>query len=108
MERLGSGIRLIFDSCRQAGIRKPEFNENGDYVKVIFYFERTPLNRADLTEEDILKMFHHTDNLRPSDIADKYTFSRNTITRRLNALVEAHKLIRRGKGAGVYYVLAEK
>lgn len=60
MEKPGSGIRLIFNSCRQAGIRKPEFNENGDYVKVIFYFERTPLNRADLTEEDILKMFHHS------------------------------------------------
>ncbi len=39
IEKLGSGIKLIFDSCKKAGIVPPQFREDGDYVKIIFQFE---------------------------------------------------------------------
>lgn len=102
MEKLGSGIRLIFDSCRQTGIRKPEYNESGDFVKLTFYFERLP-KTAELSEEHILEMFTTFQTLRPSDIAAEYHVSRNTISRRLDSLVGKKLVIRYGKGAGVYY-----
>lgn len=106
MEKLGSGIRLIFDSCRKSGIRKPEYNENGDFVKLTFYFERLP-KTAELTESTVLEMARRFETLRPSDISSEYNVSRNTISRRLNGLVKKKKLIRYGKGAGVYYKPAE-
>jgi ATP-dependent DNA helicase RecG len=106
MEKLGSGIRLIFDSCRRYGIRKPEYNENGDFVKLTFFFENIP-KTSELTEETILEMTRKSDILRPSDLSSEYNVSRNTISRRLDGLVKKKILIRYGKGAGVYYKLVE-
>ena len=106
MEKLGSGIRLIFDSCRKYGIRKPEYNESGDFVKLTFYFERVQ-KTSELTEEIVLEMTRKFEILRPSDISSEYEVSRNTISRRLNELVKKKKLIRHGKGAGIYYKLVE-
>jgi ATP-dependent DNA helicase RecG len=104
MEKLGTGIRLIFDSCRLAGLRKPEFNESGDFVKLTFYFERVP-RRAEITTDTIVEMVQKSGTVRPSDISREYAASRNTVSRRLNALVREKVLIRYGKGAGVFYEL---
>jgi ATP-dependent DNA helicase RecG len=102
MEKLGTGIRLIFDSCRQAGLRKPEYNESGDFVKLTFFFEHVP-RTAEITEEAIIEMAQRVDVLRPSDLSREYNVSRNTISRRLDALVRKRLLQRHGKGAGVFY-----
>ena len=39
IEKLGSGIRLIFDSCQKMHLKKPVYSEDGDFVKVTFYFQ---------------------------------------------------------------------
>jgi ATP-dependent DNA helicase RecG len=105
MEKLGTGIRLIFDSCLQAGLRRPEYNENGDFVKLTFYFEHVP-RTAEFTESAIIEMAKSIEALRPSDLSRTYKVSRNTISRRLNALVHEKILKRYGKGAGVFYQLS--
>jgi DeoR/GlpR family transcriptional regulator of sugar metabolism len=51
-------------------------------------------------------MAKSTEALRPSDLSRKYEVSRNTISRRLNALVHKKILKRYGKGAGVFYQLS--
>jgi ATP-dependent DNA helicase RecG len=106
MEKLGSGIRLIFDSCRKYEIRQPEYNESGDFVKLTFYFERVP-KTSELPEGIILDMARAAEMIRPSEISSEYNVSRNTISRRLDGLVKKKKLVRYGKGAGIYYKLAE-
>ena len=40
VEKLGSGVRLIYEECSKYQLKKPEFREDGDFVKVIFYFEK--------------------------------------------------------------------
>jgi ATP-dependent DNA helicase RecG len=102
MEKLGTGIRLIFDSCRKAGLRRPEYNESGDFVKLTFFFERSP-RMAEATETEIMEIAKKLDALRPSDVSREYNVSRNTVSRRLEALVRKKLLKRYGKGAGVYY-----
>jgi ATP-dependent DNA helicase RecG len=104
MEKLGTGIRLIFDSCRQEGLRQPEYNESGDFVKLTFFFEHVP-RAAEITESAIIEMARNVEVLRPSDVSRKYDVSRNTVSRRLNALVHKKLLKRFGKGAGVFYQL---
>lgn len=106
MEKLGTGIRLIFDSCRQKGIRKPEYNESGDFVKLTFFFERIR-KTSELTEEKIIKLATGKETIRPSDIASECNVSRNTISRRLDGLVRKRILARYGKGAGIYYRLVK-
>ena len=40
VEKLGTGIRYIYDECKRCRLKTPEFREDGDFVKVIFYFEK--------------------------------------------------------------------
>jgi Predicted transcriptional regulator containing an HTH domain and an uncharacterized domain shared with the mammalian protein Schlafen len=107
MEKLGTGIRLIFDSCRRAGLRRPEYNESGDFVKLTFFFERVP-RTAEISADTIIEMAKKAGVLRPSDISREYDVSRNTVSRRLNGLVREKILKRHGKGAGVFYELMLK
>jgi ATP-dependent DNA helicase RecG len=107
MEKLGTGIRLIFDSCRRAGLRKPEYNDSGDFVKLTFFFEHVP-RTAEITKDAIIEIARNVPALRPSDISREYDVSRNTVSRRLNALVRDKILKRHGQGAGVFYELLLK
>lgn len=104
VEKLGTGIRLIFDSCAKAGIRPPEYFEEGDFVKIIFYF--MPLKQAaDEDEIAILKLAKFKQEFSIADVMDFLQTSRNTATRKLTPLVKAGKLIRMGKGPAVRYRL---
>ena len=40
IEKLGTGVRLIYEECGKLRLKSPEFREDGDFVKVIFYFEK--------------------------------------------------------------------
>ncbi len=104
VEKLGSGIRLIFDSVRKAGLRKPEYHEEGDFVKIVFFFEpeRSP---GISSEEAILKLAKMKGALSNKDVKNHLGVSRNTTIRKLNLLVKNGKLVRRGKGAAVKYYL---
>jgi ATP-dependent DNA helicase RecG len=102
MEKLGTGIRLMFDSCRQAGVAAPEFSEDGDFVKVAFRFGRDP-DSVGLDRERLLKMVHEEGVLRPRDLAKTPGSSRRSTSRMLSTLAEQGAIIRHGSGAGVYY-----
>ena len=52
VEKLGSGIRLIFDSCEEVFIRKPTFQEGNDTVKITFYFEE--IKQEKQSDEDLI------------------------------------------------------
>lgn len=107
MEKLGSGITLIQQSCQKMGIKEPEFFEGADSVKVIFHF--LPTSTALETEEEkILKLFALRKEINISDIMKYLNVSRNTATRKLNKLMEKGELHRIGKGPAVRYVLSKK
>lgn len=106
IEKMGSGIRMIFDSCRKMGIRKPEYFENGDFVKIVFYFAPT----KNITMNDDTALLHHIKQksiITVPDAMQLLEVSRNTATRRLNALVKQKQIIRVGKGPAVRYKLTD-
>ncbi len=105
VEKMGTGIKLIFDSCKKANLRTPEFHEEGDFVKVIFFFQ--PSKRLELSdEESILELAKLRAELRITDVMDYLKVSRNTATRKLNHLINQKRLIRVGKGPSVRYILS--
>lgn len=106
VEKLGSGIRMIFNSCRKMGIRKPEYFENGDFVKIVFYFAPSKNMTA---EDDTVLLQYITQNrmITVPDAMQILEVSRNTATRRLNQLVKLKKIVRIGKGPAVRFELAE-
>ncbi len=105
IEKLGSGIRLIFSSCAKAGIVKPTYSENGDFVKVTFHFEAA-INKEDSQNELILNLFKFKSEISINDITTQLNISRNTATRHLNHLIEKKLIIRTGKGPAVRYLLS--
>lgn len=105
IERLGSGIRIIFESCLKAGLKKPHYQENGDFVKLIFFFSpNIDLNNFD--EDEIMKLLKFKKKLTIKDLVNNLAISRNTATRKMNKLIEKKLVKRVGKGAGVSYIKA--
>lgn len=105
VETLGSGIRLIFDACKKHRLKKPEFDASGDFVKLIFYFKKIEKNKSsDISDEDkIIQWGKKFGQVRIKNIVEGVNISRNTATRRMNALIKRKLFQRYGKGAGVYF-----
>ncbi len=104
IETRGTGIKLIYESCRKAGLKKPEYHEEGDFVKVIFFFE--PDHTAYADESDSILAFMQTQNeVNAKAIAEYLAVSHNTALRKLGILVKRNKIIKIGKGPAVRYKL---
>ena len=104
VEKLGSGIRMMFESCRAARIHDPEFKEDGDFVKVIFHI--APATDPSLNDDEkILQLLKIQGVLQIEDVVNLLQVSRNTATRKLNKLLESNKLLRTGSGPSVRYLL---
>jgi ATP-dependent DNA helicase RecG len=101
-EKLGTGIKLIFDSCHTYGIKKPEYHEDGDFVKIIFYFSPS-IEAGDTDEDVILKYMSMHKEAEVSDIIKLLDVSRNTATRKINNLIEKKLIMRKGSGPAVRY-----
>ena len=104
VEKLGTGIKLIFEACKAHKIKQPEYNEDGDFVKLTFYF--SPAVAHDESDEDaILNLITMHGVISATDVIQLLNISRNTATRRLNQLIEKNLIIRKGRGPGVRYYL---
>lgn len=103
VEKLGTGIKLMLDSCHKAGIKNPEFIEGADSVKVIFNF--LPLeNKMSSDKEKLLALFKMKNEVKLEDVEKYLSVSRNTATRKLNQLIKSGQIKRLGKGPAVIYV----
>ena len=104
VEKLGSGIRLIFDSCHKAKVKRPEYREGGNFVKLTFFFMRE--KNDDQSDGDaVLNLLKNKKEVTVNDVKVHLGVSRNTASRRLAYLVENKKVVRYGKGPAVRYKL---
>lgn len=103
VERLGSGIQLIYSSCKKAGIKKPMYFEDGDFVKIVFMFE-PDTSSTNTQGESIIQLFNFKTEILISDVMKHLNVSRNTATRYLNSLIESGQIYRVGKGPSVRYL----
>lgn len=104
VEKLGSGIRLMIESCKKHKIKRPEFIEGADSVKVIFYFSLSDESNIDDSEK-LLALFARQSEMTIKEVAEYLDVSRNTATRKLNVLIKMGKISRTGKGPSVKYML---
>ncbi len=103
VEKLGTGIKLIFEECKKSGIKKPQYSEDGDYVKITFEF--TPDMEAKKTDEErILNLISLRNEINVTDVISLLSVSRNTATRKLNKLISNNSIKRVGKGPSVRYI----
>lgn len=87
IERWGSGIKRMMDSCQEYGLKILEIKETGDSVTVNFLIENDSINRQKV--EDIIDV-------------------RNTRGRMIiNTLRDRNIISMRGSGPKTYYILNE-
>lgn len=104
IETRGTGIKLIYESCKKARIKKPTYHEDGDFVKVIFYFEADIL--ANINEEDaILEFITQHNSITAQQLANYLSVSHNTALRKLSNLIGEKKLKKIGRGPAVRYIM---
>lgn len=104
VETLGSGIRLMFESCYKAGIRAPEFHEEGDFVKVVFYFQ-PDIEQHTTNHDAIMALLQKNKQTTAAEIANYLGVSHNTAIRKLKQLEKEKRLVKLGKGPAVKYKL---
>jgi ATP-dependent DNA helicase RecG len=102
IEKLGTGIRLIFESCQKSGLKKPEFLEGPDSVKVIFYFLPSGNDFSDEGDQ-LMALFLMREIVKVKDVISYLGVSRNTASRKLAQLVGKGKIVREGKGPSCQY-----
>lgn len=102
VEKMGSGIRLIFSLCDKASLKTPEFIEDGDFVKVIFYFARK--SKGQSLDQLIEEMLGEQSMLTVADVLGRVETSRNSVTAAFNRLIKKGSLRRVGSGRGVAYL----
>ena len=107
VETRGTGVRLIHESCRKAGLKSPDYFEDGDFVKVVFYFE-PDLSQQESEEDAIIAMFKIKPQLSAAEVASYLQVSRNTAIRKLKKMIDAGVLKKIGKGPSVYYQINKK
>jgi len=103
VEKLGTGIRLIFESCQQEGLKKPEYIESTDSIKIVFSFLPAE-DKFSVDKEKLLRLFNMRKEVKLSDVEKYLQVSRNTATRKLNQLVQTGEIRRTGKGPSVRYM----
>ncbi|MCW5589837.1 MAG: putative DNA binding domain-containing protein [Legionellales bacterium] len=104
IETRGTGIKLIYDSCQKAGLKKPEYHEEGDFVKIIFFFDPDPTAYKN-EEASILALIKTRREVSAKEIAQYLSISHNTAIRKLAQLIKQKKIIKLGQGPAVRYRL---
>lgn len=104
IEKLGSGIKLIFDSCKDAKRVPPRFNEDGDYVKVVFEFKDIK-DETKSDEEMLLEYFELKQTLTIKEMIDHLDRSKNTVFKVVHKLIDNGEVKKVGKGRNTRYVL---
>ena len=99
VEKLGTGFRVIFDSCQKAGLKRPTVVEGDNFVKCILW--RT--KELGSEKSPILALFEFNELLSRQDICSVLGVSPATAGRQLSKLVSEGKIIRIGNGPGTKY-----
>jgi ATP-dependent DNA helicase RecG len=101
IEQLGTGIMRMRQACRQAGLPAPEFQEVGNFLKVVF-----PRRQMSLPEElkSLYDLLNAESELASSQIADRLGIHQNTALNRLKKLQDLRLVRKKGRGSEVTYV----
>ena len=87
VEQWGSGIQRILSTCREAGLREPDFEELGTRFRVILYTRRTTEPTVDSTDQRILKLLEEAKGLSTQELASAIDLSPRATRTRLAKLV---------------------
>lgn len=93
IERWGSGVGRIKESCHNAGLRPPLFEEIGYHFRVTLFREKTYDVPATGVEQNIIEILSHKNGLSTQEIASAMDLSARQVRKYLINLIEKGKII---------------
>ncbi len=98
IERWGSGIRRIIDSCQEAGFSEPVFEEIGTHFRVTIFTEMVQKPYLNETDENIMVVLKKSAGLSTHKISELISKSQRATRLRLIHLIEKGLVAEVGTG----------
>jgi ATP-dependent DNA helicase RecG len=98
IERWGSGIRRIIESCLEAGFPEPIFEEIGTHFRVTLLTQAIKEPSIDAVDQTILEALKNSDGLSTKEVAEAIKKSQRATRTRLVKLIEKGLVIEIGVG----------
>ena len=98
IERWGSGIRRIIDSCLEAGFRAHVFEEIGTHFRVTLFTQVTAKPTIDEVDQKIVSALKQSEGLSTKEIAETINKSQRATRTRLINLIEKGLVVEVGQG----------
>lgn len=98
IERWGSGVRRIMDSCKELGFAEPLFEEIGTHFRVTIFTQSVTAPSLDEIEYAIIEVLKDRNGLSTKEISEKIGKSVRATRVRLNVLIEKGLIIIVGSG----------
>jgi ATP-dependent DNA helicase RecG len=96
IERWGSGIRRMLESCEEAGLPKPLLEEIGTHFRVTIFTEQKLMPKLTDADNAVLTLLKKQDGLSTQKIAQQTKVSPRTTRLRLLSLIERGLVIEIG------------
>ena len=98
IERWGSGIRRIIDSCLEAGFPEPIFEEIGTHFRVTVLTQAIKESSIDAVDQGIFEVLKNSNGLSTKEVAVAIDKSQRATRTRLINLIEKGLVIEIGMG----------
>lgn len=113
IESWGTGIKRMFSSCKEYGIREPELLEIGDSFRVNLYrpsyievqqsSPKSFLNNLNATQQKILKMILDNPKVTQTAMAEEIDITARAVKKNIKELTERRILERIGSSRSGYW-----
>ena len=130
IESWGTGIKRMFSSCREYGIRDPELLEIGDSFRVNLYrpsysgndaqsspksspksssksSSKSSLNGLNATQQKIMQMIRKNSRITQAEMAEIIKISRRAVQKNIKELVDQGIIIHEGSTRNGYWKIKE-
>ncbi|MBS0351173.1 MAG: putative DNA binding domain-containing protein [Proteobacteria bacterium] len=88
IERWGSGIRRMIESCKNAGLQEPLLEEIGTHFRVTIFLEKKYGIKLDDINHKIIHLLEKKDGLSTREISEQIRLSPRSTRSRLLSLIE--------------------
>lgn len=103
MEKRGTGIRLIIDSCKTTGDVVPIFEEGADWVKLTFTFLSPRKQMVQTTEERFEELIRGKSVITNREVVLACSVSREKANRMIKQEIKRGRLKQDGRGRSTKY-----
>ncbi|MFH1652884.1 MAG: ATP-binding protein [Pseudomonadota bacterium] len=107
MEKRGTGIRLIIDSCKAKGDVEPVFEEGADWVKVTFKFLTEGQRKNVGIDGRFMALLRERDVISNRDVVEACMVSRETANKLIKKGIKKGLLQKEGEGRSTRYWIVD-